>query len=194
MGFETYQNIAKQKIEHLHEAGLESPVLEHIESFIASPEVRHAAKAVQSYDDLQIWWHGETDRSNEYDHLCLTFALRSLTISLDHMHTDNHFPLFPNETSANSYTLLIKPTVTEQEAAALRTIDQAPTLTSEGAYVAPRTFVSLHQSNTLRAGTQPTEYGHEALRIFQPRFDHTLRMLGFRATTPDVIPSIELVS
>lgn len=196
MGFETYQNIAKQKLDSLQKDGLESTVLDQIDAFITSSEARPAIKAVQHYDDLQLWWTGENERSNEYDHVCLTFALKGLTVSLEHMHTDNHFPLFPHETSANNYTLLIKPTVSPQEADAMRSVDPFPSFNSEGGYIPPRTFISLHQANTLRAGSVGPQYGNEALQIFQPRLDHTFHMLGFRAKelTDLVVTPIEIAS
>lgn len=182
MGFETYQNIAKQKLDALHDAGLEASALDQIEAFIASPDVRPAVRAVQSYDDLQIWWQGENERSDEYDHLCLTFAINGLTISLEHRHFDNQFPLFPEETNADGYTLLIKPTRTEAEKDALRPADNPkPKPDEEDTWEPPYTFTSLHLGYSLRANTPPAIYGTEAQRLFQPRFDHTLYKLGFRA-------------
>lgn len=189
MGFETYQNIAKQKLDSLHEAGLSASALDQVEAFISSSDVRPAVKAVQSYDDLQIWWQGEIDRSDEYDRMCLTFAIKGLTISLEHRHLDNQFPLFPDETNADRYALIIKPTTTEAEAAALKAAHfTAHPESPQEEWVTPYTFSSLHLGYSLRANTPPAIYGGEAQRLFQPRFDHTLYKLGFKGlelTSPE---------
>ena len=181
MGFETYQNLAKQKLDSLRDADLNSPVLDQVESFATSFDAPDPNKINPNYGDLQIWWQGEIDRSDETERLCLTFAAQSLTISLEHRHLSNQFPLFPQETNADRYTLLIKRTVTPQEIDALRSSDTHPTFGPEGEYIPPTTLSSLHRSHSLRAGSQPTVYGESAETLFQPRFEHALRVLGFTA-------------
>lgn len=189
MVFETYQNIAKQKIDTLRDADLDPIVLDQVNAFITSPDIRPAAKVVQSYDDLQLWWSAENEETVDFEHLCMTFALKGLTISLEH----RHFPTLSLDTENDNETIDIVPLSEETgfdtytlhlekkrfaSNASIQTVDNELKKVTR----IQRHTPSLYKGNRLRASSPLPLRDEEALEAFMPRLDHTFRVLGYKAT------------